>query len=158
MNDNTRAARCQIPLLTNTLKVPCRQVGANSGSGWRMLPSPPLGLIISKKRPPFPSHQTKKGLSVSTPFRTKLLPVPFLFVFHGSVVHHYLCNRKDAFKISNLCVICDRPLQKLTGLVEEMIAGRNGLPRVGANGKSSSHPNKYKSMQKGAVGMGNSDS
>lgn len=39
-----------------------------------------------------------------------------------------------------------------------MKTGRNELPRVEADGKSTSQPNKYKSTEKGAVGMGNSDS
>lgn len=60
VNDKTRVARCQIPLLTNTSKVLCRQVGVNSGSGWRTLPSPPLGLIISKKGLPFPPSRQRK--------------------------------------------------------------------------------------------------
>lgn len=112
-------------------------------------PLPTSELDNIKERPPFPSLQTKKGLSISTAFRTKLLPVPFFVFFHGSVVRHYRCNRKDAFKIPNVCVISDRPPRKLPGLVLETIADRNGLPHAGADGKSTSQPNKYKCTKKG---------
>lgn len=59
VNDKTLVAHCQILLLTNASKVPCRQVGVNSSS-WQS--TPPTSGLDNIKESLLPSPETKQSL------------------------------------------------------------------------------------------------
>lgn len=140
VNDKTLVARCQILLLTNASKVPCRQVGVNSSS-WRSTTPPPppppapLGLIISKKALFPPLRQSRVSIHFYSLQKKNTCSPPLCFWLYSSArrlcvsigVHRFLSllivfTFPDRLKagsclvISDLC-ICDRPLQRADGLV-----------------------------------------